>query len=600
MPSNLDPFSKLRSFSGTPEEFWKRYGSELIKLFSADELLVAYRKKSDNEWRTTLHLHSAERSRAAFQITELAGPAGEALKDAPFCVFQYKGFKLAAVMPTGNEQIDGLLIVDCGNRPEGEMNLLARLLPLVADVPLQYQQNSSASKGGDDSKLADILDLLNQLQGHKRFVVAASGFCSEVARRTRSARVALAWRKGAYLRLVALSDVPSPDPKMSAVDELEKTLEECLDQDDEIVFPADGGNESLALQHGKLARESGTPYLASLPLRLDSKAVAVLHLQRNDRPYDDDELTLLRVLADHSAKPLNDLRHRDRFFPLRIAENLRDFAASLIGYQHTWAKLGVFLFTALLVFSLLYKTEYRVEAPFILRSRAQVYLPAPFDGFIKTVHCDVGDYVKQDALLMTLDKNQLLLRESSLEADLMRFKNEERKFRGLNQLAEMRIAAAQAEQTKADLNLVRYQLSKASLTAPFEGYVVEGRHREHLGSPVNEGDILFRIARLTPLYIEIKVEERDIQDIFERAEGEVAFASRPEDSYQFTVTALEPVATESEDGNIFPIRGTFVSENQDWWRPGMTGLAKVNAGNRSLAWIFLHDAVDFLRLWLWW
>jgi hypothetical protein len=32
----------------------------------------------------------------------------------------------------------------------------------------------------------------------------------------------------------------------------------------------------------------------------------------------------------------------------------------------------------------------------------------------------------------------------------------------------------------------------------------------------------------------------------------------------------------------------------------MSGIAKINAGRRNLAWIGTHRLVDFLRLKLWW
>ena len=43
-----------------------------------------------------------------------------------------------------------------------------------------------------------------------------------------------------------------------------------------------------------------------------------------------------------------------------------------------------------------------------------------------------------------------------------------------------------------------------------------------------------------------------------------------------------------------------VSEIEDWWRPGMAGVAKINTGQRSLLWIFTHRLEDFLRMKLWW
>jgi hypothetical protein len=39
---------------------------------------------------------------------------------------------------------------------------------------------------------------------------------------------------------------------------------------------------------------------------------------------------------------------------------------------------------------------------------------------------------------------------------------------------------------------------------------------------------------------------------------------------------------------------------ESWWRPGMSGLCKLEVERRSLFWILTHRTVDFLRLKLWW
>jgi len=64
--------------------------------------------------------------------------------------------------------------------------------------------------------------------------------------------------------------------------------------------------------------------------------------------------------------------------------------------------------------------------------------------------------------------------------------------------------------------------------------------------------------------------------------------------------SLEPVAVPEEEGNVFVVHCNFPEPPQDWWRPGMTGVGKLNVGKRTLLWIVTHRTVDFLRLKLWW
>jgi len=54
-----------------------------------------------------------------------------------------------------------------------------------------------------------------------------------------------------------------------------------------------------------------------------------------------------------------------------------------------------------------------------------------------------------------------------------------------------------------------------------------------------------------------------------------------------------------QEGNHFMVKAEILGPAQDWWRPGMTGLAKIEVGSRSIAWILIHDVMDFIRLKFW-
>ena len=70
--------------------------------------------------------------------------------------------------------------------------------------------------------------------------------------------------------------------------------------------------------------------------------------------------------------------------------------------------------------------------------------------------------------------------------------------------------------------------------------------------------------------------------------------------YRARRRGIEPVAQARERRNLFPGKCRLEDGSVGWIRPGMTGLGKVDAGRRSLAWIVTRRTVDFLRLHLWW
>jgi hypothetical protein len=124
--------------------------------------------------------------------------------------------------------------------------------------------------------------------------------------------------------------------------------------------------------------------------------------------------------------------------------------------------------------------------------------------------------------------------------------------------------------------------------------------RDRLAAPVKQGDTLLKIARLENLYIEAEIKERDVHEVLTKQKGEIAFVSQPKLTFPIHLEKLEPAAFPRTDGNVFLLRCGFDKGIEPWWRPGMSGLCKVDVEPRTLWWIITHRTVDFLRMKLWW
>jgi hypothetical protein len=98
----------------------------------------------------------------------------------------------------------------------------------------------------------------------------------------------------------------------------------------------------------------------------------------------------------------------------------------------------------------------------------------------------------------------------------------------------------------------------------------------------------------------LQVPERDIRDVFDRPTGRLVLLSQPGKQIHFRIANFVPMAqVKGEEGNHFLVKGIIEDPVEDWWRPGMTGLAKVDVGPRNIAWVLLHRVVDTLRLKFW-
>lgn len=469
------------------------------------------------------------------------------------------------------------------------------------DLPLLYRRAQALREASlSSAAFAETFDLLALLDSQTRFLPAATVVCNELARRTRCSRVSLGWRSDAYVRVKVISDLPRFEARMEAVQRLEAAMEEAFDQDEEIIVPEPDDADYVARDHLLFSQHQGVPYLLTLPLRVDQRAMGVITFERADRAFSSDEVTALRVVLDRSARRLDELERQDGSAWRRGARSARTHLARLLGPEHTWWKaLGVTLAVALGI-SIFGTWPYRVEGNFLVRSNTLLNLPAPFDGFIAGVPAHIGDRVGQGDVLVRLDKRELVLEQRALEAEIARHEAERAQAEVERRLADMRAAVAAKDQAQASLDINRFRLARADITAPAAGVVIEGDLRERVGAPVQAGDILMRMTRIEEMYVEIEVPERDAHAILDSRHGEIAFATLPDRRFAITVDRVEPVARVKPEGNVFVVRARIAARDADaWWRPGMSGIAKIDAGRRRILWLLTHRLVDFLRLKLW-
>lgn len=603
----LRGLESLREFDGSPTAFWPAFLRSLTEATEAAGGVLVI-QSSDGTWKPiALHpqgsalldeLHGGGASledlctrgkQDGVTVESLAGRSGSLSQ-----------VMVANVTPIGTATpaVAVLHLSDAAVSPAEEAMTRLRLGREVASVySLQRRLSRVEETVGS---YAAVLDLLRVLDSRRRYLEACMTLCNEVSSRFRAERVSLGWLTKGSVRLQAISHTEKIEKKMQAVLALEEVMEEAFDQDEEVMIPAPVESDAITRSHEKFSREQGVAHLVSFPIRLADQPEAVLTLERSGEEFEEGELRSLRLLCDQVAVRLAELRRHDGWIGARCWNGFREQAGKLMGVQHTGWKLVGLLLAVVLAVLIFGGGVYRVEAPFLLKTETVAQIPAAFEGYIKEVHATVGDRVGADAPLVDLDQRQLLVEEASALAELRRHRSDAQRAEAEGDLGKMRSSLALAEQSEAKLEIVRLRLSQARMVAPFEGVVVEGDLRERIGSPAQQGEVLLKVARLDQLYVEGKVNESNIHLLEEGARGEIAFASRPQDKFEVEVERIEPLAVPEEEGNVFVVRCRVVSDVNDWWRPGMSGLCKLETERRSYLWMLTHRTVDFLRMKLWW
>jgi multidrug resistance efflux pump len=169
-------------------------------------------------------------------------------------------------------------------------------------------------------------------------------------------------------------------------------------------------------------------------------------------------------------------------------------------------------------------------------------------------------------------------------------------------VSDANIDRAKKEAAQAEVNLYDFQIKSATLVAPHDGMILKGELSEKVGQKVPLGEELFVISPNNNLRAELTVSERDIQNVKVGATGKLATDALPMDSFPFTVTRILPMPEAKEGANSFTVYADVsndIKNDNPVWRPGLAGEARIDVGKRSLAWIWTHRLIDFLRLKLW-
>lgn len=488
--------------------------------------------------------------------------------------------------------------------PETDIDTVRPLLgkvALLADRPAIFQQARTLRQAWEEREtLTRVLDLMLLLNREERFLPSALTTCNELVDRIRAERVSLGWHHNSQVRLQAMSHAEKFEHKMELVRLMELAMEETVDQDEVVAWPLAESSPLVDRDHAQYAGESGVRYLCSVPLRARGEVQAVLFFERSDAPFSADEQLRMELYADQLGPVLADRREQDRWWGGRFYHGLRRRAAKLVGVRHTGWKLAGGLAAIALGVLLFGHMDYRLEAPFTLKSGNVRFVTAPFDGYLDKVMVEVGDRVEKSDLLCRFDTQELLLDKAETGADYTKLVRDMERRRAEGELAEMRIMQAQAEQVKARLERIDYRLEQAAVEAAFTGVVVSGDLREQEGSRFQTGDELFRLARLDTLFAEAQLEEAAIDELPAGTTGYLRFKSRPAQTFPITVQRVEPVAQTEEAGNVFAVRLHLPDGRPAWWRPGMSGVAHLDAGERNILWILTHRTMDYLRMNVFW
>jgi RND family efflux transporter MFP subunit len=443
------------------------------------------------------------------------------------------------------------------------------------------------------------MDVFAAAIAERRAVPAALAVANELAGRLSCDRVSIGFEKSSSIAVKAISHTATFDPKMNLARLIGEAMDEVLDLDMAIVHPAPADEEVGAIAHAELAREFRDIAVCSVPLIDDGRAIGVLTLERGaGGVFDGETVELLKTVGAMLGPVLGLKRDNERGPLQRGALALRSGAQTLVGPGHPGVKLIALVVTFVVVLGSVVSGTYRVAAKTAVEGAVQRVMAAPFDGYIRESAVRAGDTVRQGEVLARLDDRDLKLEQQRLSFEREQLVRKQRQALAAKERATVAVLAAQIEQADAALSLVGDRLARASLIAPFDGVVVSGDLSQLLGTPVEQGKMLFQVAPLDAYRVILEVDERDIAEVAVGQPGELTLSGLPNQHMNFAVRQITPVSSTQEGRNFFRVEAHLESPSVRV-RPGMEGVGKIAVGERKVIWIWTHSLVDWLRLFAW-
>lgn len=285
-----------------------------------------------------------------------------------------------------------------------------------------------------------------------------------------------------------------------------------------------------------------------------------------------------------------------------------------------WASLA---FLASVIALAAIPANHSVSASGVIRPAERRDVFAPFDGYVDAVHVRHGDHISRGAVLLELSDPQLDSMIQQCEGD----RNSAReRYRALDRsgigatlasspVDELRISGerdalkAQLETSETKLRQLREMKSRLIITSPLDGEVTTwdvSRTLDH--RPVRRGQSLLQLANTAGDWeIEAYFEQRRLSHLLharDHSDAPLLTSVRiPSDPSMELAGVVQEVGDTVRYidgmGDVVPVTIRVIGAECPLRQGGGAVSVKVSCGRRSLAYVWFHELIDYVRIRLW-
>jgi multidrug resistance efflux pump len=248
---------------------------------------------------------------------------------------------------------------------------------------------------------------------------------------------------------------------------------------------------------------------------------------------------------------------------------------------------------------LLLPVPYRVKCDCELEPVSRRFIAAPFEGPLEQTFVKPGEVVAKDQLLARMDGRDIRWELAGVRADLQRAEKERAGHMAAHESGKAEVARHEVDRLQLRAQLLEARNHDLDVRSPIDGIVVSGDLRETEGMPLKQGQVLFEVAPLDQMVVELAIPEDDVTYVRSEMHVRIRLDAFPMQGYEARVERIHPRAEIRDQENVF-IAEVSLNNELGQLHPGMRGRAWIAVGSARLGWVLFRRPVAAAIQWLGW
>jgi multidrug efflux pump subunit AcrA (membrane-fusion protein) len=521
------------------------------------------------------------------------------------------------------------VILPAKRSPEQEQGAV-RFLAIVADLAAAFHRQQRLRELERFQQQAALYDRFAQLvHSELRLGPTVYAIVNDGRRIVDAERLTVLVRRGAKWSVAAVSGQAVVQRASTTVRLLEQLARPALVAGEAIELPGDGSSPQTDAAWQSYVDES-----SARTLRIQPLFAAPQSSLSNDDSQPQPELvgglvaewfksappapssaSSLAAIANHAGPALANALSYERI-PLASIWSSGGFPTSRLLKLLAAVAIVIVIGAAML----LVETDFTLTAEGQLQPQARRHVFAHADGVVTELLVADGDRVEAGGVLLTLQDEQLDYRIQEINGQLLT------NAKKLESVKAMRVAtsgdsaatAALKDQYAADeqelnaaiaglreqLKLLQRRRERLAIRSPIKGEAITLELRERLNSrPVQRGQLLMTIARLDgPWVLKLTLPDQRAGHLYE------AFGDSSELTVDFVVltdpdvrqtgtlkTIARSTRVDPRLGHGVPLVVEIDKTALPTLQPGATVIARIHCGRRSVGYVWLREAIEFVQ-----